>query len=692
MKTSLACVFVPLLFGVPTQATKLISNTPVEKVVTLLSNLKQRLDADEKKEQQVFDKYACWCEKTTARKAGTIETARESLRSLGQMILSSKGKAATLAAELKQLLADIQANEESQAEATSIRSKENGAYQAESAEMQQAVAALEKAILVLKAGSTSESFLQHSTEIGKKLRTVIASLPLRAASAVAQSKIAMIVRSASSQSQAGGIAYAPQSATIQGILADMYNTFAKDLQSATQTEAQSQRDFEALIAAKQDLLAKMQESVQKKEAEKAETEVMLADSMQSYDNTEGQLKADIQFFDTTKEACTAKASDWTTRSGMRAEELQGITAALDLLTSDSARELFAKAIKPGVATSFFQASTAKLSGAGISHHAFDILKRTATSSHSVRLAMLAARMGMAKVGHFDEVLKAIDTMIGQLKSEETDDIAKRDQCKDEYQQINRTIADTDWKIAVAEAKIAKLQSRIESMQKEKAQTIVEIGDVEQQITDMKQERQDENAAFLQAKTEDEEAITLLTQAKEALMVFYTKNNITLGPLEGHALLQKGPEFAVSEDQAPEAVFSEGGARKGESKGIISLLSMIIEDLGGEIRVGQQSEEKAQLAFEKALNAATKVKGELEDKKDNLETMIADRQEEEINENTALQNHESNKTETLTYEEDIKPDCDWILGAFGKRRVRREAEMAGLVQAKEFLAGYQANSE
>merc|ERR1719223_1566562 len=318
-----------------------------------------------------------------------------------------------------------------------------------------------------------------------------------------------MIRSAASQSHTGRSAYAPQSTTIQGILTDMYNTFAKDLESATQAEAKSQRDFEALIAAKQDLLAKMQESVQKKET--AEAEVILAESMQSYDNTEAQLKADIKFFDATKDACTTKASDWTTRKGLRSEELQGITAALDLLTSDSARELFAKAIKPGVATSLFQLSAAKLLGAGGSRSAFDVLKRTATASQSIRLATLAARIGMSKVGHFDDVLKAIDTMIGELKKEETDDIAKRDQCKDQYQQINRTIADTDWKIAVTEAKITKLQAHIKTMQEEKAQTIVEIGEVEKQITDMKQERSDENTAFVQAKTDDEEAIVLLKQ-------------------------------------------------------------------------------------------------------------------------------------------------------------------------------------
>ena len=44
--------------------------------------------------------------------------------------------------------------------------------------------------------------------------------------------------------------YAPQSATIQGILRDMYMTFAGDLEDSTMTEATQNKDFENLIAVK----------------------------------------------------------------------------------------------------------------------------------------------------------------------------------------------------------------------------------------------------------------------------------------------------------------------------------------------------------------------------------------------------------------------------------------------------------
>ena len=119
--------------------------------------------------------------------------------------------------------------------------------------------------------------------------------------------------------------------------------------------------------------------------------------------------------------------------------------------------------------------------------------------------------------------------------------------------------------------------------------------VKKQIVNMKALREAENAAFLQGVKEDEEAIALLMQAKEALFKFYTKNKIEIGPLQN--FLQQGPEFERSEDEAPETTFSDKGHRSGESKGIISVLTMIIEDLGAEITEALRAEEAAQLQFE-----------------------------------------------------------------------------------------------
>merc|ERR1719324_885091 len=144
--------------------------------------------------------------------------------------------------------------------------------------------------------------------------------------------------------------YAPQSATIQGMLGDMYLTFSDNLQSDTLDEANKNAQYEKLYASLEKENNKLKSTREKKENEKAEAEAMLADTTKAYDDTEKQMKADTEFFDETKAACEDKHAEWTVRKNMRTEELEGIDKALEILTSDKARELFAKSIKPGVET------------------------------------------------------------------------------------------------------------------------------------------------------------------------------------------------------------------------------------------------------------------------------------------------------------------------------------------------------
>merc|ERR1719316_420174 len=107
------------------------AGSPVEKVVKLLTTLKEAAESDGKAEQQVYDKYACWCEKTSKRKAEAIEQAQNDLRALGQSILKYKALVAVRTAEIAQLESEIKANKKEQADATTVRQNENAAYVAE---------------------------------------------------------------------------------------------------------------------------------------------------------------------------------------------------------------------------------------------------------------------------------------------------------------------------------------------------------------------------------------------------------------------------------------------------------------------------------------------------------------------------------------------------------------------------------
>merc|ERR1719261_1893992 len=138
------------------------SGAVVGRVVTLIEDLKAKIVADGKAEQKMYDKYACWCEGTSARKANDIHKAMADIKALGAKILSNKGLVATHASEISELSKQMKENQRTQDEATGIRQKQNAAYSDMKAQMEQTLNALERAIDVLSGAGTKTALLQMS--------------------------------------------------------------------------------------------------------------------------------------------------------------------------------------------------------------------------------------------------------------------------------------------------------------------------------------------------------------------------------------------------------------------------------------------------------------------------------------------------------------------------------------------------
>merc|ERR1719247_2746636 len=423
------------------------------------------------------------------------------MKVLGQQILKNKGIVAVRTDEIAELNTRIKDNEEAQADATEVRGKENAAWQAESEETKEALAAINLAMGVLMK-ATKPALLQSTAQLRASLSAVLEKAPAKALASMSSSKLTELRGFVSSLSQVSGKAgYAPQSMTIQGMLSDMYTTMGIDLMTSTADEAKKNRAFEDFMAVKDKELRRLKKTHEKKTREKVEAESMLAEATEAYDETGKQLAADTDFFDITKKACIEKTEEWQVRSKHRKAELEGVKQAIKILTSDDAKKLFAKSIKPGQET-FLQ-----LEATVVPHKSKDVdfdkmyetLKAKAAKSHSLRLASLVAEVRLAKAGHFDKVIKAIDKLIGELGEEQESDTKKRDECKEQYQDIAQESAKLKWKIKNNEATIKKLENLIKEREEEKKQTIKEIKKTQEEIKDMKKQRKKENEEFLEAK-------------------------------------------------------------------------------------------------------------------------------------------------------------------------------------------------
>jgi chromosome segregation ATPase len=668
------------------------SASPVTKVVGLIKELKEKTIADGKAEQTIYDKYACWCETTSARKAKVIHEAHATIKSLASKILELKSLVTGLNNDIEHLSKQIQENQAAQDEATTIRTKENKAYLAEKTEMETTLTSLERAIKMLTGAGTKTALLQmdqtalNLKQIADGIHKVVDKMP-QIDRLLTPKQLKLIKTFASDpaefydQKAEKAASYNPASSTILGIIKDMYESFSSSLEKSTESEAIGYKNYETLMGAKQNEMAAFVDQKTKKEGKKAAAEEEQAQTSAAYDETVKVSKEDTKFFDDTKAACTAKADEWAERCRARTEELAGIDKALEILTGDDAKALFNKAIKPGMET-FLQIDSK--GGAAPRSKAINALKTGAEKSKSLRLMAIASALKTG--GHFDAVTGEIDKMMETIKDEEVADIRQKDWCKDEIHKNEQEAARYEYKVEKKDALIGRLRTKIDEMEQTLVKTIEEIQSTKKDIEQMEDERKAEHAEYEEAKKDDEGAVALLTSAIAALGSFY-KNN----PAEAELLQQ--PEFERSPDLAPDATFSKAGKSRGESKGILSIMTMLKEDLEDEITNAVKMEKENQFYFERSIREAHELLKELREKKSSLELNIADT-------NTEIDNHFEERedindlwTEEKDYIGSIKPDCDYLLETFADRRAKREAETQGLIDAKGMLtASDEANGE
>merc|ERR1719502_346300 len=394
-----------------------------------------------------------------------------------------------------------------------------------------------------------------------------------------------------------------------------------------------------------------------------------------------------------RDQCKAKSDEWDERSRLRTEQLDGIEKALKILTSDEARATFAASAVRAQDTfgtegerEMEQTDTKKKSVGDVlflqfdesrvpREKAYNALTKVIGHSKNLRLARIAVAVRTAATGHFDEVIAEIDRMIGILAEEGQADIEQRDWCIAE--QNNQTNHKEN-----LEYDISQLQAKITAAEKKKAELEAEKEDTEKKMSDLKQameealaDRTAENQAFTAAKQDDLNAIELLGQAIEALSAYGSNN----------ALLQQ-PEFAVSEDQAPDATFSSKDAHSNAQGGIIQLLTQIKENLEIEIGVSTKAEAKATMEYEKLKADADATIKSYEEQVVALDAAIADTDAEITSLTETKEDVEGEHKTTVEYLAKIEPNCEWIKASFYKRAELRTKEADGLREAKAILAG------
>merc|ERR1719162_2689350 len=402
-------------------------------------------------------------------------------------------------------------------------------------ETEQCIGALGVAIKVLT-GAGTKSFLQgpmHAAELLSVVAGVRTALNSKVAAKLLSSKDIETMKhfvskpddfvathaKTMSAAQVGGPNpfgdYAPQSSQIQGILAGMHDAFKTDLAKDIAAEAESLKSFEELMATKKQERETLEDTQEKQETDHAAKGKKLSESEVLLDDTTTDLKNDEQFADDTKEACQAKATEWSGRTRLRTEELNGMQVAIKILSSKDAKKTFGKST-----TTFLQIAAHKHTEQNsVRSKAYAQLKTLASQFRSRSVAKIAVEVKTG--GHFDKVIVMVDEMMEVLRKEEADDIAHRDRCENSENANKNELADLASNIKKTEDSIKRMERTVKDQTADIKVLEGDIAATENDMAELLKFRNKEEVDFKQALKDDSDAVGLLKQAIAALTKYYT---------------------------------------------------------------------------------------------------------------------------------------------------------------------------
>jgi len=386
------------------------------------------------------------------------------------------------------------------------------------------------------------------------------------------------------------------------------------------------------------------------------------------EQVQASLAEDQKFLTNLVKTCDDADKNFEIRKKTRMEEIQAVSETIEILTSDEARDSMNGAYK------FVQIEQKESSTQAHARvRAAQILRNVAKKTHSPEFSVLASSV---ELDAFTKVKAMIDEMIATLKTQQEDEVKKKDWCDSEFQENTMQTKKAEDLKTDQTQHIDDLNTRIKTLTDEIAAAKTQINEMQVSLQRAGENRIKENADFQKTVADQTATQEILAKALDKLATFY--DSFVQVAHKDHSMHSK---------QAPPVPQIEYKKSAGAS-GVMSMIEKLIYDAKEMVADSKKSESEAQASYEAfvaSTNASVK----------DLQTAVVTKTEEKATSEKELVETEEALQSTMTdledlakYKAGLHEDCDYILKNFGIRQEGRAAEIEALQQAKQILSGAQ----
>jgi len=668
MKTAMLLL---LFSAVTSRATsEQMQSSPLSKVLDLMAELTAKIVKEGEAEAKAYTEYFDWCDDMAKNAGFEIKTAEAKKEKLEAKIgeLTSGIMAST--SKIDELVAAIAADDSELKDATTVRGKEAADFAKNEAELMDCIDTLERALSIIskEMAKNPAALAQIDTSSTARLvQTLGAVIDAAGFAGIDKQKLVALVQSQNSDEQEPGApeaaVYKTHSSGIVDVLEDMKEKAEGSLSDLRKEETNSKHNFEMLKQSLEDQMAADTKDMEDEKAAKAEAAEGKAVAEGDLGETVKLLKNTKDDLATASATCMQVAADHEATVKARNEELKAIATAKKILedtTSGASSQTYSM-----LQVARLQ-SRADLAGLEV----VQLVKHLAKKHHSSALAQLASRMTAAiRFGAsggedpFAKVKGLIESMIAKLEAEAKAEATEKAYCDEEMAKTEAKRGELMDDVSKLSAKIDQATSKSAALSADIKQLEAELAELMKSQAEMDKIRQEENAAFVQAKADLSTGLTGVRQALSVLRDYYASD----------AALVQQPAMPALHTKAT-----------GAGTSIIGILEVVESDFATGLAKEETQEDDAKALYDD-ITQENKVTKTMKDQDLKYKTAEVKSLAKAIAELSSDKETLSTELSAVNeYYAKLKERCIAKPETYEERKARREAEINGLKEALQVL--------
>jgi len=652
------------------------ANTPVSKVVDLLSNMSAKAKSGKKEEEVQYAAYRRWCLDTQQATEQSITDANEKIELLSSAIQKNVATIRNNNLQIEGHNHDINVWKNDIATANKIRDTEHEDFVKLANDYDESIDALGRAIQVLQ--SQNQDRDQAAT-----LLVQVQKIP-----GIDIKKLNSFLALGGDNLDVAG--YEFQSKGVIEMLKDLHNKFRDEVEKLRHDEAENKNAHSLLLQDRESNVSEATRQVTRKEGIRSTAGEKKGENEQDRTDTTNTRDEDQAFLAETTSVCNQKASDFESRSQLRTEEIAALDKAIEILSSEDVKGAAERHLPSLTQTSLLQmaSSTKKFLGSEPNNEerqnrVASYLKIRGAKLNSRVLQALAVRV---EGDPFAKVKKMIEDLVVRLLEQANNEATKKGWCDKELASNEHTRKEKTSTVEKLHSEKDLLNATISELKEDVMQLTAEVAQLDKDVMEATENRQKEKTENEATIKDAQGAQVAVARALQVLQDFYAKAGDATALVQEHGKGREGRPAAPPVFQRP---FKGAQAESGGVLGILEVIQSDFTRLEAETKASENQSAKEFDEFTQNARVNKAVK-----KKDIEHKMVRQQDsEQELQETTSdLEGTQEELGAALNEYSKLEQSCLDTGLSYEERVQAREEEVQSLKEALKLLENPDAGEE